>query len=251
MTPPPVVIGGTGGSGTRVVAELVRGLGVYLGTHVNDAIDALAWVAALDAWIPAFLRSQATMPAAEFERMVAELRACAARHRADIDAPDGPWGWKNPRTLYLLPVFDAIFPGMRFVHVVRDGRDVAFSGNQNQTRLYGPLVVGSLAGRPESVQAIGLWAKVNLATARYGVRRMAGRYLRVRLEDLCDAPEAGVRRLGEFLQLSTAHTGTLARLVHPPPTLGRWRDRPPDQIAALEATGAAGLREFGYMPGAA
>jgi hypothetical protein len=35
----PVVVGGVGGSGTRVVAEILRGLGVYMGADLNSAGD--------------------------------------------------------------------------------------------------------------------------------------------------------------------------------------------------------------------
>lgn len=37
----PVAIGGVGGSGTRVVAEIVRSLGYYLGGDLNSANDNL------------------------------------------------------------------------------------------------------------------------------------------------------------------------------------------------------------------
>jgi hypothetical protein len=42
----PVVIGGIGGSGTRVVAEICQHLGIYLGRNLNDSLDNL-WYTAL------------------------------------------------------------------------------------------------------------------------------------------------------------------------------------------------------------
>jgi hypothetical protein len=39
----PVVVGGLGGSGTRVVAEMLRRLDVYIGGDLNDSIDNLWW----------------------------------------------------------------------------------------------------------------------------------------------------------------------------------------------------------------
>ncbi|MDX1409058.1 MAG: hypothetical protein R3330_13010, partial [Saprospiraceae bacterium] len=35
----PVIVGGIGGSGTRVVAEILQASGVYLGTYLNAALD--------------------------------------------------------------------------------------------------------------------------------------------------------------------------------------------------------------------
>jgi len=36
---PPVVVGGVGGSGTRVVAEMLETLGLFIGDDLNDARD--------------------------------------------------------------------------------------------------------------------------------------------------------------------------------------------------------------------
>ena len=44
----PLVIGGLGGSGTRVIAQLVNDLGFYLGSHLNEPLDNL--------WFTFFLR---------------------------------------------------------------------------------------------------------------------------------------------------------------------------------------------------
>src|SRR3954471_11566351 len=41
MRDDPVVIGGTGGSGTRVVARMLRTAGVFMGGRLNSADDAL------------------------------------------------------------------------------------------------------------------------------------------------------------------------------------------------------------------
>ena len=70
----------------------------------------------------------------------AELRALVARQHAEADGR--PWGWKEPRSVYLLPFLAAELPGLRFLHVVRDGRDMAFSENQVQLRKHGDAVLG-------------------------------------------------------------------------------------------------------------
>lgn len=41
--PGPIVIGGIGGSGTRVVAEIVRDLGIYFGRDLNESLDNLSF----------------------------------------------------------------------------------------------------------------------------------------------------------------------------------------------------------------
>jgi hypothetical protein len=38
-----------------------------------------------------------------------------------------PWEWKLCETTFMLPRLATIIPGGRFIHLIRDGRDVAFS----------------------------------------------------------------------------------------------------------------------------
>ncbi|HEX8911349.1 MAG TPA: sulfotransferase, partial [Humisphaera sp.] len=40
---------------------------------------------------------------------------------------DGPWGWKDPRTVFTLPAWLRVFPGAKLVYIARNGVDVAAS----------------------------------------------------------------------------------------------------------------------------
>ena len=48
--------------------------------------------------------------------------------RGGADDKEGRlWGWKGPRSIYFLPFYQAVFGDhFRFLHVMRDGRDVAY-----------------------------------------------------------------------------------------------------------------------------
>lgn len=48
------------------------------------------------------------------------------KHRG-LSTLDFPWGWKDPRSTFLLPFWLELFPGARVVHVYRNGVDVASS----------------------------------------------------------------------------------------------------------------------------
>ena len=81
--------------------------------------------------------------------------------------PGRPWGWKEPRSIYLLPFLHRHLPSLRFLHVVRDGRDMALSANQNQLRKHGDAAaIPADLSPPE--RSIALWSWVNLTAARYG-----------------------------------------------------------------------------------
>jgi Sulfotransferase family len=243
--PAPIVIGATGGSGTRVVARIARVTGLFIGDDLNPAEDALDIAEFYDRWInPYFWHRHDWGPDVEPE-MRAELDALLERHRAPADG--GRWGWKEPRSIFLIPFLAAALPGMRFVHVVRDGRDLAFSKNQNQPRKHADAFLGSTSPRPESpTRAIELWRAVNLEAADAGERELAERYRRIRYEDLCAEPERVVAEILAFLD-QDGDPAELARAVDPPPTLGRWRESDPVLVRELEQIAAPALERFGYL----
>ena len=108
-----------------------------------------------------------------------DLDAAVARHLAPLGGRPRPWGWKHPHSLLLLPLLVDAWPRLRFVHVVRDGRDMAFSANRNQLaggKLYGPMqTVGSRGLRTsvEMMQQAGASARerLRLAAAQRAPRR--------------------------------------------------------------------------------
>jgi hypothetical protein len=183
---------------------------------------------------------------AEIAEALSDAVAC---QRQGIPEAGGRWGWKAPRTIMVLPLVDELFAGARTIQLVRDGRDMAYSRNQNQLGAYGPLLLAGLDGAlapPE--RAIALWSRVNLAAANYGRAHMDGRHLVVRYEDLGADPE---RELARIL----AHTGLdhsreavarAAEHVSVSSAVGRWREAPAEEARRVAAAGADGLRAFGY-----
>ncbi len=247
----PRVIGATGGSGTRVMARLTRRGGTFIGTLLNEFEDAINIGLFLNDWIPPYIESEhrgVPMPPATEEEMIRQFHAALARHLEPMAVRGGPYGWKEPRSIYLLPFFHAIFPGMRFLHLIRDGRDMAFSSNQNQLNKYGiSMIPPELTGWPRPVQSIALWSRINQWAADYGESRMRGQYLRVRFEDLCAEPVPQVRRVFDFFGLE-GDAAEAARIeLAPPESIGRWQQEDPDVLGALHEHGGAALRRFGYL----
>ena len=244
----PGVIGATGGSGTRVLARLVQAGGMFIGTNLNPYEDALDFGLFSDRWINRTVSGARNVDAETVAAMLADLEAIVERHCADRPAEMHRWGWKEPRSIYLLPFFDAAMPSFRFVHFVRDGRDMAFSENQNQLIKHGAAVLDQdLLELQRPLQSIALWNLVNLRAAEYAESRMGDRYLRVRFEDLCSDPAGTARAVYAFLDLR-GDPGDAARAeVKPPKTLGRWRSEKPATVEALEEIAAPALTRFGYL----
>ncbi len=179
--------------------------------------------------------------------MRAELGPLLERHREGADGR--AWGWKEPRSIFLVPFLARALPGLRLLHLVRDGRDLAFSKNQNQPRKHADTFLGSESEKPDApTRSIELWNAVNLKAAEAAETELGERYLRIRFEDLCAEPEPVIAGVLRFLELE-GDPEELADEVQPPPTLGRWREADPALVQELEQIAAPALERFGYERG--
>lgn len=120
-------------------------------------------------------------------------------------------GWKHGATMFMLPVYFHVFGrGFRFLHVVRDGRDIAFSSNRVAAKklrhLCGRYPVVPAKGAcqsavPSSKQPhwnpkvqILVWAIANVGVLRMGRFVLGTRYTFARIEDFMTADGSRRRR---------------------------------------------------------
>ena len=251
--PGPYVIGATGGSGTRVFARIVRHAAMFVGTHLNVSDDSLFFGDYSDRWIDSLMNAAGSPSNHLHTAMVRDLATTVGQHLSPLlaeprDARWRAWGWKEPRSLFLLPFLHGQFPELKFVHVIRDGRDMAYSTNQNQLRKHGhTLLTPEESTWAPPLRSMALWTRLNIQRADYGETHLRDRYLRLRFEDLCRAPHPTIARMLHFLGLQ-ADIEDVARLeVSPPPTLGRWQTQASMQIAELHRIGHVALERFGYL----
>jgi Sulfotransferase family len=111
------------------------------------------------------------------------------RHRARVVGKTR-YGDKTPSAVNFLPLLAHLFPEARFIHVIRDGRDVALSQ------------VNVDSGR-RSVGDVALEWKAQIERGqRDGGILGPQRYREVRYEELVDDPGRVVRSLCEFVELA-------------------------------------------------
>lgn len=183
------------------------------------------------------------------------------------------WGDKTPNYCLHLGEVAAMLPEAHFVHVIRDGRDVAAS--VRGLRILASDDIGYVARD---------WAH-RVTTAR-ALGRRVGHYLEVRYEDLVTDTTAQLRRIAGFVGLAydpameryhehaAERMGELRRRVNPftaeivfsreerlhnhrltssPPDarrIGRWRDAlAAGEQSEFEAVAGALLVELGYETG--
>ncbi len=165
------------------------------------------------------------------------------------------WGDKTPAYMRQLPVLESVFPEATFVHLIRDGRDVALSflglAEGVATRTW---------GSPESPAGVACQWSTEICAARALGRRVGpSRFLEVRYEDLVADPARVVESVCSFTALpfdpsmlepsdaEIAQRPHHRRLREPPSKRRDWRmEMGAEDVESFEAIGGALLVELGY-----
>jgi hypothetical protein len=180
------------------------------------------------------------------EAMGAAFRAYARDHGKSR------WGDKTPRHVEHIPLLAGLWPAARFIHLIRDGRDVARSYADVP---FGPKTVG---------KAAKLWADRVRTGIRDGRRLEQGRYLEITYEDLVDDAEGETKDVCDFLQLDfdsgmldyteRARDSVLPRasmynpnVTQKPSRIRSWHESMArGQVEIFEAVAGDVLSELGY-----
>lgn len=193
----PIVIGGCGRSGTTL-------LRVILDSHPNIccgpesnlfligkthrlSLEEIAFKFDLSAARIIDLQQSSSSLAEFIDRFFAAYAAERGKAR---------WAEKTPKNVTALDFIIAHFPQSKFLHVIRDGRDVACSLRTHPRHqvVNGRLV--ALNTRNPWEQGVLRW----VTDVRAGlVHRSDPRYREIRYEDLVAEPEPALRALFEFL----------------------------------------------------
>lgn len=180
---------------------------------------------------------------------LAELYACYA---TEHDKPR--YADKTPQHVLHVDLLARSFPGSRFVHLVRDGRDVV------------PSLLENRPGPSRFPAAVEYWRSRVLAGRRAGERLGPSRYHEIRYEELVADPEATLEQMCAFLDLRYAPemleyparagevvAGTFDARPHlgvasaPTRNVRNWRTAMPDhQVQLFEALAGDALDTFGY-----
>jgi len=127
-----------------------------------------------------------------------------------------------------------LWPDARFIHLVRDGRDVAAANVRNRQ-------AGNLwHGIAEWTDAEALWDRMSH-------KLPSERQYTLKYETLASEPEYELRRLCQFLRLpfEPAMLQQSGVLANDPP--GRWRKEEVTEISAAEHRAARWLLQNGYF----
>ncbi|WP_144213672.1 sulfotransferase [Shewanella donghaensis] len=247
----PLIIGGLGGSGTRVICKIAQELGYFMGSDLNASEDNLTFTylfkeitfktatSKLKHQKLNILAKHLTAERVEWnENEIQILHECLsnrplhpekwAQKRLDkilcLNRSENHmehWGWKEPNShIYLREIID-VFPGCKYIHVTRNGLDMVYSSNQNQLQLWGELVLGrEITNSPKD--AFDYWHKVD-KDIRQQSESHPERILMLNFDQICNAPDMIINELMAFLKKDTFDRDSIKQLIKKPSSIGRYK----------------------------
>lgn len=236
----PIIATGRGGSGTRLLSQLLQALNVFMGNQLNGMDDSIEWVSILYKIGIERNRQPTSEPLTHWLHPLRETAADILT-TANWNGHQ-PWGWKLPETMLALPeVFDA-FEGGKLIHIIRHPVDTSLRRTHMTSRadnvlgksiLYAAYdYIGWDSDRwktdPDYIRNAASWLYQVEAVARFGREKLSpDRYLEIRYEDLCSDPMSTFKSLSKFLNIQ-APSQPLKLDIDP---LRRRNWNPPDSRA--------------------
>lgn len=139
----PIVVIGMHRSGTSLVSRKLVEAGVFMGANLSGGHSESQFFLSVNkrlfSWAHAEWDNPEPMTWMMGDAELTDAAISQLRLETDLESfqghfdqssqssPTMPWGWKDPRTSYTLPLWLKLFPTAKVVHVVRHGVDVAAS----------------------------------------------------------------------------------------------------------------------------
>ncbi len=252
MTTPVIVIG-MHRSGTSLVARALHSSGVNMGLRQSPNAESLAFrrlneqllAATGGSWFEVDPARAAVQLGASRRGLVDRAAAALERTRRRHGVAE-PWGFKDPRTTLLIPVWAEVFAEARWIYLLRNGIDVALSLNRRaqqqaaspRKRFFGRYFFSADLLSPQA--CLQLWADYVDAYQKDVTAIAPDQLLEVRYEDLLTDAEGELRRILRHAGASEAIIPELAAAIAPP-------DHPAIDAGLLQQLGShPKLAELGY-----
>jgi hypothetical protein len=276
----PIVVIGMHRSGTRLVVDVLDKLGVFMGADRQGDAESVTLMM-INEWLfhqcGAFWSEPMSVHFMLSQPEVVEELATSARQAlaAQLDryaGPSGwhletranelpPFGWKDPRNTFTLPVWKQVFPNLRAIHIVRHGVDVAASLARRHAEALRTATGGVAASALTVIrdpafgvlssrrgwtltEALTMWEQY-VEKARQETATLGARALEVRYEDLLTQPQRLVPAIAKFCGVPVpAEAASVSGLE--PSRAFAFRRSP--QLVAFAGSSRDALGRCGYAP---
>ncbi len=246
----PIVLMGRGHSGTRVLSWMCSELGVNLGTSTT-----LATGDADDQKFTQQIKKITTNNIGNRVLKQSDLRdfqKAVFGYYTRLNCPQSHWGWKFPETYLIAPYIAETFPKARYIHLVRDGRDLAFKQHltDDPKRKLGRKILESqnALGLPHHLQAAISWAFQvdNFDDFRESIPQES--VLDVSFEAICLHPYETAHQLCDFLDLSFTKTcETYIQAQINSKKVAQYQENDPQLIQEVEDRIKDTLMRYNYL----
>ena len=195
----PVIVLGMHHSGTSILAEVLHRHGVFMHANMRhfesrfftSTVNNRAVMGGGGNWAAnPIMPVDAVLAKLDDVRKLIEKKAYRRYADAGYDGRSR-WGFKDPRTCVVLPLYLKLYPNARLLHIVRDEEDVASSLARSNKKGVGV--------KPDPAFWAELWRQHVGRAREYGRRHP--HYYEFRYEDFCQRPVEVARPIFAYLEL--------------------------------------------------
>ncbi len=244
----PVVIGGIGGSGTRVAASILQALNIFIGADVIKTLDNITYTFLFKRpkWfyrncenkqeirkgINIMEKSMTNTKPYSFQETMFLANATYGMatqghnmqkdgtglwafqrlnhilfNRKNISDQYSGWGWKEANSHLILKELVAYFPGLKYIHTVRHGLDMAYSNTQQQLFVWGPMFGVPIPDSKDKIPEASFryWVEVNRNALRMREEFGHERFYLLNFDKLCSNPDVMIPELVRFIGLNPSN----------------------------------------------
>lgn len=189
----PILVSGMENSGTRVAVWYLQSLGIDMGEPLYPE---MSWVP-FDGFVRKYLYQYY---GGNIEKLPSILESRIYEHSRNSE----PWGFKSARAIYMIEFFLEVIPKLKFIHVIRDGRDI--SDKFIDIAIQDGFEIGVIHKEERKLFSnkydlyLYFWGIINRIAKKLFLQ-YPDRYLLLKLEDMVSPKEKG-RIMGEIINFT-------------------------------------------------
>lgn len=249
----PIIVMSRGHSGTRVLSWICTKLGVNMGTNASLATgDANDQIFTQQIKKVAIQNLNTVHMDQIQENDLHRFQKAVYGYYSRLGTPQQSWGWKFPETYLIGPYAARTFPQALYLHLVRDGRDIAFKHHltDDVQRRLGRKLLSRLdvLQWPHHLQAAMSWAFQVDNFDRFRPNVPSSQIFDVTFEEICLHPHEVTQRLCDFLKVPlTPDCETYLSESINPGKVSQYKENDPVLVHEVEKHIAETLKRYDYL----
>lgn len=251
---PPIIIIGMHRSGTSMIARMLETIGLFIGKKKERHHEAQLFLQ-INNWLihqsggawdypepihHLLVNKEARSLAVDYIKYImktphvlsylgwGKYLSCRTPLKLNI-----PWGWKDPRNTYTLPIWIDLFPDAKVIHIYRHGVDVANSLRLRQKK---KLTASEKALHNMKIKKLLYWLVLKryaltntlrcatleggfslweeyIKKARANIRNLQGEVMELKYEDCLAEPFESLKSLAHFCDLPSINDRIVSKLA--------------------------------------